>query len=72
MLHQIYASSGESEVPGFFEGARSRDLIEPLSEEEEQHCRPLPWLKWSGSAPCDVSQMLPLLTPCCMLCNTNY
>ena len=43
---QIYASSGESEVPGFFEGARSRDLVEPLTEEEYPPFNILKWLLW--------------------------
>ena len=45
---QIYASNGDSEVPGFFEGARSWDLVEPLSEEEQQRIHPWSWLKWWG------------------------
>lgn len=45
-LRQIYASNGDSEVPGFLEGARSRDLVEPLSEEEQQRIHPWSWLKW--------------------------
>ena len=47
-LRQIYASNGDSEVPGFLEGARSRDLVEPLSEEEQQRTHPWSWLKWWG------------------------
>jgi hypothetical protein len=35
------------EVPGFYEGARSRDLVEALSEEEEQRFNICNWLKWS-------------------------
>ena len=48
---QIYASNGDSEVPGFFEGARSRDLVQPLSEEEQPSVHPWSWLKWCAP-PC--------------------
>lgn len=43
----MYASSGEMEVPGFYDGARSRDLVEALSEDEEQRFNIRNWLKWS-------------------------
>jgi hypothetical protein len=47
---QLYASSGQSEVPNFFEGARSRDLVDPLTEEEIQRFSWWSWLKWSLSS----------------------
>ena len=57
-LRQIYASNGDSEVPGFFEGARSRDLIEPLLEEEQQRIHPWSWLKWWGPLCSRLAQLL--------------
>ncbi len=48
---QIYASSGDSEVPGFFEGARSRDLVEPLTKDELPPFNIWKWLQWSDSSP---------------------
>ena len=44
---QFYASNGQEEDPAVFEfGARSRDMVEPLSEQEEQPFRFWEWLKW--------------------------
>ena len=48
---QIYASNGESEVPDFFEGARSRDLVEPLTKEELPPFNTWKWLTWSEPPP---------------------
>ena len=61
-LSQFYASSGESEVPGFFEGARSRDLVEPLTKDELPPFNFMKWLHWSGSPPshaCAFTQLRP-------------
>ncbi len=48
---QIYASNGDSEVPDFFEGARSRDLVEPLTKEELPPFNTWKWLTWSVPPP---------------------
>jgi len=45
-LCQIYASSGELEVPGFLEGDRSRDMVEPLTKDEFPPFNIWLWLKW--------------------------
>ena len=44
---QCYASNGQEEDPAVFEdGARSRDMVEPLNEQEEQPFNFWNWLKW--------------------------
>ncbi|EIE18309.1 hypothetical protein COCSUDRAFT_60279 [Coccomyxa subellipsoidea C-169] len=45
-IEQVYASSGQPEVPGYTEGARSRDLVEALTEEELPPFSIRAWLKW--------------------------